>query len=62
MIHQETAVYNVNTTHTIRCVNFQTSGVFKPGYFKDSFAETVAGNRDYGKLMSSTIDISANNL
>ena len=31
-------------------------------YLKKFFAEIVAGNRDYGKLMPSTIGISANNL
>ena len=31
-------------------------------YFKKFFEEIVAGNRDYGKLMPSTIGISANNL
>lgn len=31
-------------------------------YLKKFFAEITAGNRDYGKLMPSTIGISANNL
>lgn len=31
-------------------------------YFKKFFEEIVAGDRDYGKLMPSTIGISANNL
>ena len=31
-------------------------------YLKKFFAEIVAGNRDYGKLMPSTIGISANKL
>ena len=31
-------------------------------YLKKFFAEIVSGNRDYGKLMPSTIGISANNL
>ena len=31
-------------------------------YFKKFFAEIVAGNSDYGKLMPSTIGISANKL
>ena len=31
-------------------------------YLKKFFTEIVAGNRDYGKLMSSTIGISANKL
>ncbi len=31
-------------------------------YLKKFFAEIVAGNRDYGKLLPSTIGISANKL
>lgn len=44
----------------LRSVHLQGYSILE--YLKRFFAEIVAGNRDYGKLMPSTIGISANKL
>ena len=41
---------------------FRLQGYSILGYLKKFFTEIVAGNRDYGKLMPSTIGISANKI